>query len=101
MILYNVTINIEESLSKEWVQWMKNEHIPEVMATGKFTEYKMFKVITRQPDETGVTYSIQYFAKTMADYESYTNDFGPALKMKTMQKYGDKLAAFRTVLETV
>jgi hypothetical protein len=101
MILYNVTINLDESLEREWVQWMKNEHIPEVMQTGKFVEYKMFKVITRQPDETGVTYSIQYFAKTLADYESYNKDFGPALKMKTMQKYGERLAAFRTLLETV
>ena len=53
------------------------------------------------PDETGVTYSIQYFAKTLADYESYKADFGPALQIKTMQKYGDSLMAFRTLLETI
>ncbi len=101
MILYNVTINVDENIHLEWVQWMKKTHIPEVMATGKFIDFKMFKVITRQPDETGVTYSVQYFAKTLADYESYKADFGPALQIKTMQKYGDALMAFRTVLETV
>lgn len=101
MILYNVTINVDDNIHQEWVQWMKKTHIPEVMATGKFIDYKMFKVITRQPDETGVTYSVQYFAKNMADYESYKNEFGPALQLKTMQKYGDALMAFRTVLETI
>lgn len=101
MILYNVTVNVDDNIHQEWVQWMKKTHIPEVMATGKFVDYKMFKVITRQPDETGVTYSIQYFAKTLADYESYKSDFGPALQIKTMQKYGDSLMAFRTLLETI
>ncbi len=101
MILYNVTVNVDDNIHQEWVQWMKKTHIPEVMATGKFVDYKMFKVITRQPDETGVTYSIQYFAKTLADYESYKADFGPALQIKTMQKYGDSLMAFRTLLETI
>ena len=101
MILYNVTVNVDDNIHQEWVQWRKKTHIPEVMATGKFVDYKMFKVITRQPDETGVTYSIQYFAKTLADYESYKADFGPALQIKTMQKYGDSLMAFRTLLETI
>lgn len=101
MILYNVTVNVDDSVHHEWVNWMKKEHIPEVIATGKFVEYKMFKVITRQPDETGTTYSIQYYAKTMADYEDYKNNHGPALQMKTMQRYGDKLMAFRTLLEVV
>ena len=99
MILYNVTVNVDDNINNEWVQWMKKIHIPEVMATGMFVEYKMFKVLTRQPDETGVTYSIQYFAKNMADYENYKTNFGPALQLKTMQKYGDALMAFRTVLE--
>lgn len=101
MILYNVTVNVDDNIHQEWMQWMKKTHIPEVMATGKFIDYKMFKVITRQPDETGVTYSVQYFAKNQADYESYKADFGPALQIKTMQKYGDALMAFRTVLEEI
>lgn len=101
MILYNVTINAEETVHHEWLDWMKKVHIPEVMATGKFTEYKILKVLTRQPDETGVTYSIQYLAKNMEDYNSYQRDHAPALQLKTMQKYGEKLMAFRTLLEVL
>ncbi|MDL5049897.1 DUF4286 family protein [Oscillatoria amoena NRMC-F 0135] len=101
MILYNVTVNVEDSVHAEWFSWMKQIHIPEVMATGKFSDWKMYKILTRQPDESGVTYSIQYFAKNIEDYNAYQRDHAPALQLKTMQKYGEKLMAFRTVLETV
>ncbi len=29
MYIYNVTVNIEESAEKDWLDWMKNKHIPE------------------------------------------------------------------------
>lgn len=101
MIIYNVTINAEEHIHEEWLRWMKTVHIPEVMATGKFTDHRILKVITRQPDETGVTYSIQYTAKNIEDYNDYQRNYAPALQLKTMQKYGDQLMAFRTLLEVV
>jgi hypothetical protein len=101
MILYNVTVNVEENTQPEWLQWMKKEHIPEVMATGKFVDWKIYKILNRQADETGITYSIQYFAKNIEDYNDYQRDFAPALQLQTLQRYGEKIMAFRTLLETV
>ncbi|HYG15233.1 MAG TPA: DUF4286 family protein [Bacteroidia bacterium] len=101
MILYNVTVNVEGSIHDEWLHWMKQVHIPEVMQTGKFSDYKMFKILSRQEDETGVTYCIQYFAATMDDYFTYQTDFAPALQRKTMDKYGENIMAFRTLMEMV
>ncbi|MEO8589060.1 MAG: DUF4286 family protein, partial [Flavobacteriales bacterium] len=45
MILYNVTINIDLDVEREWLVWMKETHIPEVMATGLFLESRMFRVL--------------------------------------------------------
>ena len=53
MIIYNVTINIEESIHDDWLLWMTNTHIPEVMKS------KMSKVIVIE-QLGGITYSIQY-----------------------------------------
>lgn len=101
MILYNVTVNVEDHIHDEWLQWMQQVHIPEVMQTGKFADCKMFKILNRQEDETGVTYSIQYFAANMHDYQTYLSDFAPALQRKTLDKYGENVLAFRTVMEMV
>jgi len=38
MIIYSVTVNIDDSVHDEWVTWMKEVHIPDVMATGYFLE---------------------------------------------------------------
>jgi hypothetical protein len=101
MFIYNVTCNIPESIEAEWLHWMKHDHIPEVIATEKFTGFKMLKILTNVEDNEGVNYAIQYFCHTLEDYNDYVENFGPSLKAKTYAKYGDKVLAFRTLLEEV
>ena len=48
MIIYNVTINVEESISQEWLCWMQKIHIPEVMNTGMFISAKMTRVMVEE-----------------------------------------------------
>ncbi len=98
MIIYNVTVNVEEDIHNEWLDWMKTIHIPEVMATGMFQESKMLALISRQEGETGFTYAIQYKAASLDDYFRYRDEFGPELQRKTLEKYGNKVLAFRTLM---
>ncbi|RYD78319.1 MAG: DUF4286 family protein [Sphingobacteriales bacterium] len=101
MILYNVTINIDEHVHDEWLSWMKHEHIPMVMETGYFVTYKLFRIMHKMEGETGHTYSVQFFAANVTDYETYRDTQAPRLQEITAQKYGGRFAAFRTVLEEV
>ena len=34
MIIYNVTMNVESDIHDEWLNWMRNTHIPKYFATG-------------------------------------------------------------------
>ena len=45
MLIYNVTINIDESVHDQWLDWMKDKHLPDMLATGKFSHAKMVKVL--------------------------------------------------------
>ena len=45
MIVYNVTINLEPNIHEEWVKWMKEKHLSDVMATGMFTSYRFLKLL--------------------------------------------------------
>jgi hypothetical protein len=101
MIVYNVTLNIEDETHDAWLMWMKETHIPQVMATGMFVEYSFCRLLDRQEDETGTTYVIQYVAKTMAEYEKYQHDFAPALQAETRRLFDGKFVAFRTVMEKI
>lgn len=101
MIIYNVTLNIEDSAHDEWLSWMKATHIPEVMATGLFIDYTMSKLLTRQHDETGSTYVIQYLVEHMENYNKYQAEFAPALQAKTKALFDGKFVAFRTLMEKI
>ena len=100
MIVYNVTIKVNPDIQKEWLVWMKEVHIPNVMKTGIFVEYRVTKVLDL--DETdGVTFAVQYLCNTITEYEAYRDQFAPALQQEHTEKYGDRFVAFRTLLEVV
>ena len=70
MIIYNVTINIDNSVQDEWLRWMKDKHIPDVLKTGLFTRNTILKVLGDE-DSGGHTYSIQYTCASMDDFNRY------------------------------
>jgi hypothetical protein len=100
MLLYNVTIGIDKDIETEWLQWMKEKHIPDVMRTGMFLRSQMFKVLHDQEDGT-ISYSVQYFAETIHQIQEYLEVYAPALIESHRQKFLNKHVAFRTLLEEV
>lgn len=100
-ILYNVTINIDDDVREDWLNWMKSIHIPEVMATGCFVNCRMFLIEKHNPSDPGTNYGVQYFAESMDDYVRYNRDFAPLLKQKAIDRYGSKFLAFRTLLHEI
>jgi hypothetical protein len=100
MIIYSVTVKIDLDVHDAWISWMKEEHIIEVLATGKFKEYRFHRILAE--DETdGITYNVQYYASTMQDYFEYRDEFAPALQNKSLSRFKDKFVAFRTLLKEV
>lgn len=99
MIIYNVTVNIDNDVREEWLQWMKEVHIPDVMQTGFFIENKICKVLV--DEEQGTTYSIQYTCESMDKLKAYQQQHSPRLQKEHTDRYANKFVAFRTLLEIV
>ena len=100
MLIYNVTTNIEESAENQWVHWMKEKHIPDVLNTGKFLNAKMSKVLVEE-DMGGVTYSVQFTAASKELLESYYQEDATHLRQKANTMFAGRFVAFRTELEVV
>ena len=98
MFIYNVTVNIDDSVHEEWLSWMKEQHIPEVMECGLFHSNAMLKVLS---DDEGQTYSIQYRCESEEKLQEYFDKHAPRLQKAHMDKYKDKFVAFRTILKEV
>ncbi|WP_026754143.1 DUF4286 family protein [Sediminibacter sp. Hel_I_10] len=100
MIIYNVTINIDDSAHDEWLTWMKNEHIPQVLGTGKFNNATFSQVLVEE-DMGGKTYSVQYRAFSRAALDAYYKEHAEKLRNEGLKKFADKMLSFRTELEIV
>ena len=101
MILYNITIAIDPSVEEEWRQWLREEHIPEVMETGKFTDYGLFRVVASGEGEDLTSYDMKFYAESMNELELYASTHAPELQQKMNQRWPDKLATFKTILESI
>ena len=99
MVLYNVTINIDYAVHDEWLDWMKNVHIPDVMNTGLFIDSKLCKI--HAEEDGGKSYSIQYLSNNWEDYNLYVKEYAEELQKEHAEKYANKFVAFRTILEVV
>lgn len=99
MYIYNVTINVQEDIHDDWVKWMKDEHIPDMLATGKFSKALMTKVMVQEP-MGGTTYSIQYTTESKQKLDKYYEENAKELRAKSAVFEG-KFVAFRTELEVI
>lgn len=100
MLLYNVTINIDDSVHDRWLHWMQEKHIPEVLATGKFSSARMVRVLVVE-EMGGSTYAIQYTTDSKATLDKYYIEDAPRLREEGQRLFGDKMLAFRTELEVL
>ncbi|PCI09120.1 MAG: hypothetical protein COB73_06010 [Flavobacteriaceae bacterium] len=98
MYIYNVTINVDESIHKEWLSWI-HKHIPEVIATGRFVSAKLAQVLVDE-EMGGVTYSVQYRAKTRKDLDDYYQ-FDAERMQNSGKHFHGKFVAFRTELKII
>lgn len=99
MILYNVTVKISNAAHDDWLKWMREVHIPDVMATGLFIENKFCRIFDDQED--GTTYAIQYYTKDMTSFEEYQNKHAKALQKEHTDRYENQYFAFRTLMEVL
>ncbi|MGF1532666.1 MAG: DUF4286 family protein [Bernardetiaceae bacterium] len=101
MLIYNVTINIDEDIHTDWLQWMQTEHIPEVMNTGLFVQHRILRLLTPLPETKGPTYAVQYYCHSQQQLDRYQTAHAPRLQHAHNLRYANKFVAFRTVLEVV
>jgi hypothetical protein len=99
MIVYNVTVSIDEKVGDEWLEWMRITHIPDVMETGHFKESRLCRV--HGEEEGGVTYAITYVAHSEDALNEYQEKHAPRLQAEHTEKFGGKFAAFRTLLSVI
>lgn len=99
-LIYNVTIKVDHNIADQWLTWLQQEHIPEVVATGCFTSARILRLLETD-DTDGPTYAVQYTASSPELYNRYISNFATKMREKSFEKWGDKFIAFRSVMQIV
>ena len=97
MILYNITVKVDAEIHEEWLDWMFKTHIPEMMATGTFLDYRVCKLLHEEED--GKTYAVQYFSTDLDTLLSYQRNHARHLQEAHANRFPGRYVAFRTVME--
>ncbi|HVZ96921.1 MAG TPA: DUF4286 family protein [Chitinophagaceae bacterium] len=100
MFIYNITTKVENDIAGEWLRWQKEIHIPEILATGLFSDHRVFKLM-EQDESEGQTFVVQFYAVELSHYKEYLEKHAPALRNKAFQQWRNKFISFRTLLSGV
>lgn len=100
MLIYNVTTKVSRDIAGEWLNWIKDEHIPDLMATKCFTRAIILHLL-EMDDEEGITYAVQYYTESKALYNKYIEKFAPGMRTKSFDKWGERVISFRTLMQVV
>lgn len=100
MIVYNVTTKVHRRIADSWLRWMQEEHIPEMIQTGCFTEARILQLMEID-DAEGPTFAVQYHAESKALYNLYIERFSEGLRNKAFTKWGNGFIAFRSLMKVV
>lgn len=100
MFIYNVTIKTNWEIHEAWVQWMKETHLNDVMATGCFTKYQFVRLLETD-EKDGPTYAIQYYCDSKAQYNLYIEKYAPKLRQDGLNLFSNKFIGFRSLMQIV
>lgn len=100
MILYNVTLKVDTDVAADWVAWMKARHMPDLMATGLFTDCRLGRLLD-QDEQDGITYVAQYTCEERQQYEQYIEKHAAEMREQAHLRFPGKFVAFRSLIEVL
>jgi Domain of unknown function (DUF4286) len=99
MLLFNVTVIMEDSIANDWLQWMRADHIPQIMATDCFVSNRLLKILD-SPNE-GVTYCAQYIAEDIGSYQTFKDNYEQIFTAGMYNEFPNKLVSFSSLMEFI
>ncbi len=94
MIAYEVTVEVDEALTERYLAYMRDHHIPALLATGCFAHAELDRA-----KET--RFRQRYLAESLAELERYLEDHAPALRRDYEKHFPSGTSLTREIWEEV
>jgi len=100
-ILYEVTVLVENLIASEWLEWMRDVHLPEVLGTGCFTGCGVTRLIEPRPANGREGFVIVYRSPSLDAYRDYLARHAPRLQSIHAERYRGRFEASRRVRQPI
>jgi hypothetical protein len=100
MYIYSVTITIETEAEQEWLEFMQQKHITDVLKTGYFTAASMRKTVN-EDNAAFVKYNIEYTSDSLEAYTQYQQLEATRLQKDVADRFSGKFTAQRVLYKKV
>ena len=100
MFIYSVTIHIDKSVEKDWLHYMQEKHIGDVLATNYFLSCIIRKDVL-DTSTNFTTYNIEYSLKDKQAYIDYQEKEALRLQADVKKYFDGKFTAERTFYEVI
>lgn len=99
MLIYNMTMNVDESIHLKWKNWVSEHYIPSMLNTKKFSKALVTQVLVNE-EMGGLTYSIQFTAPTESHLAAFKETHQAKVESK-FQQFKGEVVFFSSVLKVV
>lgn len=100
MYTINFSFKIEHEIFDDFQEWLQNDFISETIKENHFSGFHLFKLLGHD-DEHGKTLVLQLIVSSRAILNSFIENRESALKNHIVEKWGDHVMFFQSVLERV
>lgn len=97
MYLYNVTFAADEAIAAELTQWLRHCFVPE-SADGGLARGAVHRLLAQGEPGT-VSMAVHLYADELADIDNWYADCGSRLFAHALERWGQRIVYFPTVLE--
>ncbi|WP_347359321.1 DUF4286 family protein [Bdellovibrio sp.] len=102
MVTYIVHISVRHEVYGEYVDWLKNEHISEVLALPGFVKAELCLRKGGNMEASSKDVKIVYTIKDEEAMKTYMSEFAMKMREKGLEKFSGQFSAQREVwLETI
>jgi hypothetical protein len=99
MQVYNISFQIDPSLEFQWLEWMKNNFIPKVMASQNFKENKLYQIKVNA--DQAPTYTLQLYCDNIELWQAYQELQATDHLQEVQHTWGEKCYYFCTEMQIV
>lgn len=100
MIIYNTTYSVSDKVYGSFLKWVKEKHIPQMLASGYFSESRLSRVLSDEGQE-GTSISVQLTAENISAVNKWREQYGDLFEMEISSLFSVDVLYFATFLEII